>query len=63
MEAERIGIVELFEQVEAFKAADPRSSSRDAHTTISLYVDIGAIIRSAGWGVWEYEAALCSALG
>ena len=62
MEAERIGIVELFERVEAFKAADPRSASRDPHTTIALYVDVSKIIRDAGWGTWEYEAALCAAV-
>jgi hypothetical protein len=60
METERISITELFEQVEAFKAADPRSTSRDPHTTIALYVDISKIIRQAGWGTWEYEAALAS---
>ena len=62
MEAERIGIVELFERVEAFKAADPRTGG-SPDETVSLYLDIGAIIRAAGWGAWEYEAALCSALG
>ena len=62
MQTERIGIVELFERIEAFKAADPRSSSRDPHTTISLYVDVSTIIRDSGWGVWEYEAALCAAV-
>ena len=56
----RLDIVELFEKIEAFKAADPRSTSRDPHTTIALYVDISKIIRQAGWGPWEYEAALCS---
>lgn len=59
MQTERIGIVELFEQVEAFKAADPRNGG-STDETVSLYLDIGAIIRSAGWGIWEYEAALCS---
>jgi len=57
MQTERIGIVELFERVEAFKAADPRHGG-NVDETISLYVDIGAIIRAAGWGIWEYEAAL-----
>jgi len=56
----RLDIVVLFEKIEAFRAADPRSASRDPHTTISLYVDVSKIIREAGWGVWEYEAALCS---
>ena len=62
MQTERIGIVELFERVEAFKAADPRTGV-GVDETVSLYLDIGAIIREAGWGFWEYEAALCSALG
>jgi len=57
MQTERIGIVELFEQVESFKAADPRWGG-GVDETIALYVDIGAILRTAGWGVWEYEAAL-----
>ncbi len=57
MQTERIGIVELFEQVEAFKAADPRRGG-NVDETISLYVDVSAIIRAAGWGIWEYEAAL-----
>jgi len=57
MQTERIGIVELFERVEAFKAADPRHGG-NVDETISLYVDIGAIIRAAGWGIWEYGAAL-----
>jgi hypothetical protein len=59
MQTERIGIVELFEQVEAFKEADPRNGG-STDEMVSLYLDIGAIIRSAGWGIWEYEAALCS---
>ena len=59
MQTERIGIVELFERVEAFKEADPRNGG-STDEIISLYLDIGAIIRSAGWGAWEYEAALCS---
>ena len=63
MQTERIGIVELFERVEAFKAADPRSASRDPHTTIALYVDVSKIIRGAGWGTFEYEAALGEAVG
>jgi len=57
MQTERIGITELFERVEAFKAADPRTGG-STDETIALYVDIGAIIRAAGWGIWEYEAAL-----
>ena len=57
MQTERIGITELFERVEAFKAADPRHGG-STDETIALYVDIGAIIRAAGWGVWEYVAAL-----
>ena len=57
MQTERIGIVELFEQVEAFKEADPRNGG-NVDEIISLYLDIGEIIRSAGWGIWEYEAAL-----
>ena len=62
MEAERIGIVELFERIEAFKAADPRTGGT-LDETISLYVDIGEIILDAGWGAWEYEAALCGVHG
>ena len=57
MQTERISITELFEQVEAFKAADPRWGA-GVDETIALYVDIGAIIRAASWGIWEYEAAL-----
>ncbi len=59
MEAERIGIVELFERVEAFKEADPRKGGT-LDEVVSLYADVSEIIREAGWGAWEYEAALCS---
>ena len=59
MEANRIGITELFERVEAFKAADPRKGGT-LDEVIALYADIGEIILEAGWGAWEYEAALCS---
>ena len=55
----RLDIVELFEKIEAFKAADPRTAGT-ADQVIAQYVDIENIIRSAGWGSWEYEAALCS---
>ena len=59
---QKLDIVALFEKVEAFKEADPRSKSRDAVTTIALYVDISKIIREAGWSPWEYEATLCAAV-
>ena len=30
---------------------------------IKLYVDIGEMIKAAGWGIWEYEGTLASHLG
>ena len=59
--AQKMDIVELFEKIEAFKAADPRSVSQDVHARVTLYIDVSKIIRDAGWGPWEYEATLCMA--
>ena len=62
MQTERIGIVELFERIEAFKAADPRKGGT-LDETIAMYVDISEMLLEAGWGAWEYEAALGEAVG
>jgi hypothetical protein len=58
----REDIVSLFERVEAFKEADPRSKG-SVDDLIKLYVDIGEMIKAAGWGIWEYEGTLASHLG
>jgi hypothetical protein len=52
-------IVSLYEKIEAMKDADPRSKGT-VDDLISLYVDIEKVIKAAGWGTWEYEAAICS---
>jgi len=52
-------IVTLYEKIEAMKGSDPRSKG-SVDDLISLYVDIGEVIKSAGWGIWEYETTLCS---
>lgn len=52
-------IVTLYEKIEAIKDADPRYKGT-VDDLISLYVDIEKVIKDAGWGPWEYEAALCS---
>jgi len=54
---ERIGIVELFERVEAIKEKDPRSKG-SVDDLISLWVDLEKVIREAGWSPFEYLAAL-----
>ena len=58
---QKMDIVELYEKIEAFKEADPRSKGT-VNELVSLYVDVGEIIRQAGWKSWEYEATLCAAV-
>lgn len=53
----KMDIAELFEKVEAFKEADPRSKGT-VNDLIAMYVDIGEMISEAGWSHWEYEATL-----
>ena len=60
--AHKMDIVELFEKVEAFKAADPRSNGT-VNDLIAMYVDIGQMISGAGWSHWEYEATLAMVYG
>ena len=58
----REDIVSLFSRIEAFKEADPRSKG-SVDDLIKLYVDIGEMIKAAGWGIWEYEGTLAHHLG
>ena len=60
--AHKMDIVELFEKVEAFKAADPRSNGT-VNDLIAMYVDIGEMIHAAGWGRWEYEVTMARVWG
>lgn len=50
-------IVTLYYKIEDMKDADPRNKG-SIDDLISLYVDIGEVIKAAGWDVWEYQATL-----
>lgn len=57
----REDIVTLAERIEAIKEADPRYRGT-VDEVISLFCELEAVARAAGWTLREYEVTLASAM-